>query len=95
VGENAKRFAFAVLLCESGEQFLSLGVVSEKQDSGLRKCPLEVDVADFLSASAELLTGRFLGAFHQTTIRDVTRRINPGEAGDSAASCSMVSSARY
>jgi len=83
VNQDAERFAFAMLLRESGEPLLSLRVVSEKQDSGFGEGPLEVDVADLLAAGTVFLTSRFLGAFDQTAIRSkVLHSLEPRDVVD-------------
>ena len=46
LGQYGQGFAFVMFFLQAGEVFLCRRMVSEEQDGGFRKGPLEVSVAD-------------------------------------------------
>ena len=55
-------------------------MVSEEQDGGFRKGPLEMGIADLGAGRAQAFPGGFLGTFDQAAIGD--KILDPGEAVD-------------
>ena len=49
MSQNAQGFAFLRLFLQSGQKFLALWVVAQKERGRFRKGPLEVGVADFFA----------------------------------------------
>jgi hypothetical protein len=47
--QDAQGFAFIMFFLQAGQQFLALGVVTQKERGGFRKGLLEVGVAAFLA----------------------------------------------
>ena len=78
VGENRQSLGFAVLTLELLEEVLTLGVLAEEQDGGLRESPLEMNVSDLAAAVPQALAGGLLRALDEARIRGEV--LDAGEA---------------
>ena len=67
-----------MVVLQAGEVFLCHRMVSEEQDGGFSKGPLEVSVADLRARRAVAFASGFLGTFDQTARGDDI--LSPGEA---------------
>src|SRR4030095_14604395 len=65
---------------QASQEFLSFGVVAEKQDSRFREGPLEVNVADLFAGEPIVFPSRLATALDETTIGD--KLLHTGETRD-------------
>src|SRR3990172_10682709 len=79
-GEDPQGLALAVSGLELLEGFLSGPVSPQKETGRLRESPLQVGVADLLSAGAQLFPCRFLGAPDEPAVGDEI--LHPGKPCD-------------
>jgi hypothetical protein len=80
VGPHGERLGFAVFVFEFGKVLLARLVVAQEEPGRLRNRPAQVHGADLLARDTPPRPSGFLGALHQTTIRDEI--LHAREAGD-------------
>jgi hypothetical protein len=80
LGQYGEGFTLVIFFLQAGEVFLRCRMVSEEQDGGFRKGPLQVGVADLGARRSVAFASRFLGTFDEAAIRDEI--LDPGEARD-------------
>jgi hypothetical protein len=81
MGQHGRGFTFVMRFFQAGEVLLRWRMVSQQQDSGFRKGPFEISIADLRAGGAIPLPRGCLGACDQAALGH--KLLNPREAGDS------------
>jgi hypothetical protein len=67
--QDAQGFPLVMLLLQTAQQLLALGIVTQAESGSFRKGPLEVRIANVFARGAQACATRFLAAFDQAARR--------------------------
>ena len=78
--QDREGFSLTLFFRQSGQKFLTGGMIPQEEDGGFGERPLEMGIADCGPRRSGAFSGRFLGTRHETTRR--SELLHPREALD-------------